>query len=121
MNSHLKDYLMKHIGEKHQYNQCEKAYMCYTAFTFHLMAHTGKKPYQCSQCDKTRSKNNSDLIHHLKTHTGEKPYQCSQCGKAFSQKCILMNHLRTHTGEKPYQCSQCDKAFLGNNALFQHL
>ena len=55
------------------------------------MTYTGKKPHECSQCEKAFS-----TIGHLKTHqrihTGEKPYQCSQCGKAFSQ----IGHLKTH-------------------------
>ena len=44
-------------------------------------------------------------------HSGKKPYQCSQCDKDFTIHSDLKNHVYEHTGEKPYQCNQCDKPF----------
>ena len=50
-------------------------------------------------------------------HSGKKPYQCSQCDKDFTIHSDLKNHVYEHTGEKPYQCNQCDKAFSIHNDL----
>ena len=36
----------------------------------------------------------------MRTHTGEKPCQCSQCDKTFSHNSNLC-HMRTHTGDLP--------------------
>ena len=57
----------------------------------------------------------SELNMYLRTHTGEKPYQCSQCDNSFSRNSDLIVHLRIHSGEKPHKCIQCDKAISHNN------
>ena len=69
-----------------------------------------RKPYSCTQCTKSLSRDES-LKRHLMTHTGEKLYPCTQCTKSFSTDGNLKLHLRIHTGEKPYPCTQCTKSF----------
>ena len=63
-----------------------------------MRAHTGEKPYKCTQCDYSCSRSS-----HLKAHTGEKPYKCTQCDYSCSQSSHLKNHMRVHT-EKLYTC-----------------
>ncbi|XP_037672835.1 zinc finger protein 891 isoform X2 [Choloepus didactylus] len=108
-----------HTGEKHECNQCGKAFKKISNLILHERSHMGEKQYECKECGKVFN-DSSTLRRHVRTHTGEKPYECNQCGKAFSQKTSLKAHVRTHTGEKPYDCNQCGKSFGTSSYLIVH-
>ena len=46
----------------------------------------------------------------MRTHAGKKPDQCSQCEKSFTENGNLDQYIMIHAGEKPYQCTHCEKA-----------
>ena len=74
------------------------------------VSHSGKRPFQCDDCDKA-FKHSSSLVIHKMTHSGEKPFQCDECDKAFKLSFSLVQHRRIHSGERPFQCDECDKTF----------
>ena len=75
----------------------------------HLRTHTGGKPYQCREFDKTFIQYNH-YITHLE-HSGENTYQCNQSIMGFILICHLLNNLKTCIREKVYQCNHCNKTF----------
>ncbi|RIA92599.1 hypothetical protein C1645_764475 [Glomus cerebriforme] len=78
------------------------------------------KPYVCSECNQTFSRQHN-LKSHALTHSQEKPFQCDVCQHFFRRHHDLKRHAKLHTGEKPYQCPHCKRSFARLDALNRHL
>ncbi|XP_049784323.1 zinc finger protein 250-like isoform X1 [Schistocerca cancellata] len=99
---------------------CGKVLSTKISLRYHMMTHSGEKPYECDFCHKKFTMKTT-LAYHRRTHTGEKPYQCRFCDDAFQSKQGLVIHERLHTGEKPFPCEHCPMAFRSRVNLNQHL
>ena len=86
-------------------SSCTKTFSRQNRLKSHVMAHSGEKPFICSLCSKSFTQSSS-LKTHMQIHTGEKPYICSLCSKSFTKLSDLKSHVRIHTGEKPYRAAR---------------
>ena len=77
--------------------------------------------YRCTACGKV-AKNNPLHIFHVLKHTGEKPYKCTMpgCFKAFRSLAGLESHLAFHGKDRNYVCDICHASFKHNTVLARH-
>ena len=105
-------------SDKTQCNICEKT-VSFANLEQHLRVHSGRKPFQCSICEKS-FKHSKNLKIHEKSHSGNNLFYCKVCPKVFDRAINLKVHERIHTGEKPHHCSFCDKRFRHRGSLKNH-
>jgi len=55
------------------------------------------------------------------THSGKKTYQCKDCNKCFRYAGNLRRHAKTHTEKKPVECKESVKGVSGPVKLEAHV
>ncbi|CAG9539518.1 unnamed protein product [Cercopithifilaria johnstoni] len=117
----LKRHKKTHAGKKpYDCSECQKSFAHPSDLKKHMNTHTKEKPHSCPNCKKNFSQS-SNLKIHMRIHTGEKPYNCTECGKRFSDPSAFKEHVRIHTGEKPYNCLECGKRFPDSSSFKKHM
>ena len=59
----------------------------------------GVGQYACPFCHKIM-RDSYKIRNHIMTHTGKRPFECSNCGRYFARKDILNRHLKTVHSQK---------------------
>ncbi|XP_025080082.1 zinc finger protein 501-like isoform X2 [Pomacea canaliculata] len=103
---------------------CRKTFKWKGSLQAHMRSHTGKKPFQCRECDAAFCQP-SELGEHMPTHENSlqfpKSYKCSECKSSFARLNRLTKHVWRHSLEKKYKCPHCDAAFTDSSNFAVHV
>ena len=121
-------YLLLHIKRVHSAQIDTESYPCLTcgkkckrkaALNYHMLSHTGERPFRCKRCD-YKSRDAATLKRHQLVHTREKAYKCKICEKSFGFKHSLEQHITTHSIERPFKCDHCEQTHKTQAYLLRH-
>ncbi|KFM74539.1 Zinc finger protein 628, partial [Stegodyphus mimosarum] len=87
---------------------------------YHYRSHAGIKPFSCTVCEATFTRQHS-LNYHMLIHNNKSRFVCGDCGRNFRHPSHYKEHLRRHTGETPYECTDCNLRFKTRNTYKRHL
>ncbi|KAK3911090.1 Zinc finger protein 729 [Frankliniella fusca] len=72
---------------------CNKEYRCKKSLKYHMMGHSGEKPYKCKSCSNQYSNPNALAKHERDRHTPIlRPFSCNRCKTSFILKEDLLAH-----------------------------
>lgn len=80
-----------------------------------------QETFHCKLCNK-EYKNKKSLNYHMMGHSGEKPYKCKSCSNQYSNPKALSKHEKERHAVilHPFSCNRCKTSFLLREDLLGH-
>lgn len=104
-----------------QCSECQKVFSKQESLASHMKMHkSDQKEYFCEFCPKSFSKMNK-LTRHAKIHDEMKSHKCNICDRTFALGGQLIDHMNKHKNLKPHVCPYCNKGFQQSCTLKDHV
>lgn len=101
--------------------ECQKMFSKQESLASHMKMHkSDQKEYFCDFCPKSFSKMNK-LTRHAKIHDEMKSHKCNICERTFALGGQLIDHMNKHKNLKPHVCPYCNKGFQQSCTLKDHI
>ena len=111
-----------HLPKKHPCTVCKKLFVAASSLERHILTHSGKRPFECKQCQWSFTQPAHLKRHTASIHTGDlKLHNCLDCKKSFKSNYHLKRHMLVHSREKPYKCTSCSHSSTTAQSLDFHV
>ena len=88
---------------------------------FHILRHTGVKPFFCNQCNYRCLLQVVLKGHFRKKHNSTDPHLCNYCGEGFVDEAAFKAHEAEGHGDACFKCEMCDKPYGTKDMLQRHI
>ena len=105
------------VIERFECKECGQRFQQRWRLTSHLDSHEINKPYKCTICEKSFTKEAGLQLH--VSHHSEKMFKCDVCGKCLMSRHHFDKHIQKHNVS--YKCDKCDKIYSTKGKLNAHI
>uniref|UniRef100_A0A1A9W9A4 Protein krueppel n=1 Tax=Glossina brevipalpis TaxID=37001 RepID=A0A1A9W9A4_9MUSC len=98
---------------------CNKTFFTTVALLYHQRNHTSLRQFQCDVCLQGFV-DLSDLKRHKMIHDSNTSLVCQICHMVFIGKTNFRRHMRTHANKMPFACDLCSQQFATLISLTKH-
>lgn len=97
-----------------------RSFTAYSTLLTHYRSHAGLKPFECSICQATFTRQHS-LNYHLMTHENKTRFNCPNCNKKFRHSFHFKEHMKKHVAAVQFNCTLCETVVGTLSILRKHL
>merc|ERR1719400_1570237 len=101
---------------------CDPArpFTAYSTLLTHYRSHAGLRPFECSLCGATFTRQHS-LNYHLMTHANQTRFTCPHCNRKFRHPTHFKEHVKKHGEVVQFLCNFCPASLSTQSQYRKHL
>lgn len=97
-----------------------RPFTAYSTLLTHYRSHAGLRPFECSLCGATFTRQHS-LNYHLMTHANQTRFTCPHCNRKFRHPTHFKEHVKKHGEVVQFLCNFCPASLSTQSQYRKHL
>jgi len=97
-----------------------RPFTAYSTLLTHYRSHAGLRPFECSLCGATFTRQHS-LNYHLMTHANQTRFTCPHCNRKFRHPTHFKEHVKKHGEVVQFLCQFCSASLSTQSQYRKHL